>query len=207
MLRRSQDPERFWDKFLKIRTSGRDDTRADQFRYPYEPTPYLVLQRLAESGWIRKGDVLLDYGAGKGRAGLFLSSQTGCRSIGVEYDDRLYLAACENKARAVAGEKTEFVLADAVNYEVPPEVDRIFFFNPFSVEILEKALARVLESVYQRPRTVRLFFYYPSFEYIGRLMQVEELEFVDEIDCRDIFGEDERERIVIFRTTTESGEP
>ena len=25
-----------WDKLLNIRTMGRDDTHADQYRYPYE---------------------------------------------------------------------------------------------------------------------------------------------------------------------------
>ena len=38
--------ENQWDKLLKIKTTGRDDSRADQYRYPYEPTPYCVLQRL-----------------------------------------------------------------------------------------------------------------------------------------------------------------
>ena len=38
-----------WDKLLNIRTTGRDDSRADQYRYPYEPTPYSVLERLAVS--------------------------------------------------------------------------------------------------------------------------------------------------------------
>ena len=42
-----------WDKLLKIKTTGRDDSRADQYRYPYEPTPYMVLERLANSGLIR----------------------------------------------------------------------------------------------------------------------------------------------------------
>lgn len=41
-----------WDKLLKIRTTGRDDSKADQYRYPYEPTPYSVLERLANSGLI-----------------------------------------------------------------------------------------------------------------------------------------------------------
>ncbi len=36
-----------WDKLLNIRTMGRDDTHADQYRYPYEPTPYSVLPRTA----------------------------------------------------------------------------------------------------------------------------------------------------------------
>ena len=36
-----------WDKLLKIKTTGRDDSRSDQYRYPYEPTQYCVLERLA----------------------------------------------------------------------------------------------------------------------------------------------------------------
>ena len=35
--------EEKWDRLLQIRTSGRDDSHADQYRYPYEPTPYCVL--------------------------------------------------------------------------------------------------------------------------------------------------------------------
>ena len=27
-----------WDKILKIKTTGRDDSHSDQYRYPYEPT-------------------------------------------------------------------------------------------------------------------------------------------------------------------------
>ena len=27
-----------WDKLLKIKTTGRDDSHSDQYRYPYEPT-------------------------------------------------------------------------------------------------------------------------------------------------------------------------
>ena len=55
-----------WDKLLHIKTMGRDDSQSDQYRYPYEPTPYSVLQRLANTGLIRKNNMLLDYGCGKG---------------------------------------------------------------------------------------------------------------------------------------------
>ena len=90
-------PEVRWARLLRIKTAGRDDSSADQYRYPYEPTPYSVLERLAGSGWIRKGNILLDYGCGKGRVGLFLSCQTRCRSIGVEYDPRIYENSGEPK--------------------------------------------------------------------------------------------------------------
>ena len=135
-----------WDRFLKIRTSGRDDSHADQYRYPYEPTAYVVLERLANSGLIRKNNTLLDYGTGKGRVCFYLSYQTRSKTIGIEYDERIYQGAAENKETAVSGNRTSFILSSAENYELPPEVDRCYFFNPFSVEILHSVLARIYES-------------------------------------------------------------
>lgn len=192
----------FWDKLLQIKTTGRDDSNSDRYRYPYEPTPYSVLERLANSGLIRKRDVVLDYGCGKGRVDFFLSYQTKVNTIGIEYDERIYQSALENQKTAVSRAKTEFVLARAEEYEVPSEVNRYYFFNPFSVELLRKVMARIIESYYEKPREVFLFFYYPSEEYISYLMTVDELEFYDEIACDDLFGgSDLRERIVIFLLT------
>ena len=188
-----------WDRLLQIRTTGRDDTGADQYRYPYEPTPYPVLERLANSGYIRKGNTLLDYGCGKGRVDFFLSWQLRCRTIGVEYDERIYDNAVENQKTAVSAERTTFKLTDAEHFAVPESVDRIYFFNPFSLELLRKVFGRILESWYGAPRKILFFFYYPSDEYISYLMTVDELDFLDEIDCRDLFpGDDPRERIIIF---------
>ena len=188
-----------WDKLLKIKTTGRDDSHADQYRYPYEPTPYSVLERLANSGLIGKNNTLLDYGTGKGRVCFFLSCQTRCRSIGVEYDERIFSGAEENRLHAVSGNRTAFEMQAAETYPVPVEVDRCYFFNPFSLEILQKVIRRILESYYTSPREIQLFFYYPSDEYVSYLMTIDEFLFADEIDCRDLFpGNDDRERILIF---------
>ena len=150
-----------WDKLLHIKTMGRDDSQSDQYRYPYEPTPYAVLQRLANTGLIRKNNMLLDYGCGKGRV--------------------------------------SFALADAEQFALPEQIDRIYFFNPFSIEILRKVMARIMESYYKHPRQILCFFYYPSDEYLTYLMTVDEMMFVDEIDCSDLFcGDNERERGMIF---------
>ncbi len=192
--------ETAWDKILKIKTSGRDDSNADQYNYPYEPTPYCVLERLANSGWIRKKDVVLDYGCGKGRVDFFLAYQTKAHVIGIEYDERIYRAALVNKEGAVSAGNVDFVMMDAGKYEVPCRVNRVYFFNPFSVEVLQKTVARLKESYYINPRELRLFFYYPSEEYISYLMTVDEMEFFDEIDCSDLFeGNSQRERIMIWR--------
>ena len=193
------DINQVWDRILHIKTTGRDDSISDFTRYPYEPTDYPVLARLCESGYIGKNNTLVDYGCGKGRVDFFLSYQTRCKSIGIEYDERIYEKAAENKKDAVSSGRVEIELANAEEFAVPETADCMYFFNPFSVEILRKVMARILESYYAEPRRIQLFFYYPSDEYISYLMTVEELMFTDEIVCMDLFpGEDPREKIAIF---------
>lgn len=188
-----------WDKLLRIKTTGRDDSNADQYRYPYEPTPYCVLERLANSGYICKKNTLLDYGTGKGRVCFYLSYQCKCKTIGIEYDERIYTAAVHNKETAISGGRTDFMLTRAEQYQLPEEVDLCYFFNPFSAEILKKVLAELLVSYYENPRKIQLFFYYPSDEYVAYLMTQNSLMFIDEIDCQDMFsGNDPREKILIF---------
>lgn len=196
--------ENEWDKLLQINTVGRDETNADEYHHPYEPTPYSVLERLAESGLIGSGDVVLDYGCGKGRVSFFLSYRTKAKTIGIEYDERIYENATENQKTVLSKAKANFVLTKAEEYVVPLDVNRCYFFNPFSVEILRKVMVRILESYYEHPREVFLFFYYPADEHMAELMSVDELEFYDEIECEDLFdGKDNRERIMIFHTISQ----
>ena len=82
---------------------------------------------------------------------------------------------------------------------MPEAVDRCYFVNPFSIEILQRVLERIRESWYDAPREILLFFYYPSDDHLAWLMTVDELMFLDEIDCGDLFeGNDPRERILVF---------
>jgi len=188
-----------WDRLLRIRTAGWDGSNSDNHHYPYEPTDYPVLERLAASGHIGKKNTVLDYGSGKGRVGFFLTYQTKCNYIGVEYDGRIYDAAIDNRNYGIGWKNVDFHFGNAEEYIVPVDVDRCYFFNPFSVEILSKVLSRILDSYYVHPRKILLFFYYPSDEYISFLMNTDELFFFDEIDCSDLFEESNmRERIMIF---------
>ena len=198
--------ENTWDSSLRIQTCGRDELGADEYHHPYEPTPYSVLERLVNSGLINKDDVVLDYGCGKGRVGFYLSYRTKAKTIGIEYDERIYQGALENQETTISRIKPDFVLTRAEEYEVPAKVNQCYFFNPFSVEILHKVMARIIESWYEHPREIFLFFYYPADEYISYLMTVDELEFYDEIECEDLFeGNDPRERIMIFQLPDYSG--
>lgn len=194
----SLEKELWWDQKLKIQTVGRDDSMEDVYHHPYEPTPYCVLERLAESGYMAKDHVVVDYGCGKGRVGVFLYRQLGCDSVGVEFDELTWQQARKNVQEAGCETGVSLVCADAAVYEVS-RGDRFYFFNPFSVEVLRSVLGRILASYYEDPREMLLFFYYPDEAYVAQLMTRPELCFVDEIDCRDLFGgNDEREKILIF---------
>lgn len=191
--------EKWWDEKLNIRTNGRDASFEDRHHYPYEPTPYGVLQLLAESRWIGKEDLLVDYGCGKGRVSFFMAAMSGCRSIGIDFNPQFILTAEQNLAD-YRGEKSRitFLAENAEHFAPPEEADRFYFFNPFSEKILQAVIRRILDSWYRSPRLIRMFFYYPSDEYAASLMTVEELAFVDEIDCSGLFPGDRRERILVF---------
>ena len=190
-----------WDEKLGIQTCGREDYQEDRVHYPYEPTPYPVLERLAESGYISKTDCLLDYGCGKGRVPIFFSKMLGCSGLGIEFDPHLSNVFQVNKMTS-GSTNVSIHYADAEKYRVPTEVTRCFFFNPFGEEVLRCALNRIVDSYYENPREILLFFYYPQDSHVALLMTMDALMFTDEISCLDLFpGRNERERILIFEVT------
>ena len=193
-----------WDDKLRIHTVGRDASHSDPYHHPYEPTPYCVLQRLAESGWITPDDHLLDYGCGKGRVPFFLHHTLGCRATGIEYDETIHKQAVENATAYGGTVDICFLCQPAEQYSLEKETC-LYFFNPFSAEILRSVLHKVVDSFYRSPRRIRLFFYYPDDEYLRLLLTgdstglTDEIYFLDEIDCSDLFDTDDpRERVMIF---------
>ena len=189
--------DREWDRRLRIATTGREDESGSR-NSPYEPTAYAVLERLAAGGWLGEENHLLDYGCGKGRAVLYLAWRTGCRATGLDLSRKLIDMAEANLSRFASAVRADFVCCAAEAY-LPEDEDAFFFFNPFSEKVLRVVLRRILTSWYARPRPMKLFFYYPTPEYLAALYAEPELTYAGGIDCRDLFdGDEERERIVIF---------
>lgn len=196
--------EQQWDKKLNVETCGRDDSHSDRHHHPYEPTPYSVLERLAESGYITVQNKVIDYGCGKGRVGFFLQHAIGCHVTGIEFDRDIWDEAMDNLYNSKMGGKVRFLNQNAEDFE-PNDADCFYFFNPFTVEILKSVMRRIVDCYYEDPRLMRLFFYYPDDEYLSFLLAggadglTDELYFLDEIDCRDLFpGDNEQERIMVF---------
>ena len=188
--------DRDWDRRLHIRTIGRED-EANAHYSPYEPTPYAVLERLAESGFVRRKQRLLDYGCGKGRVALFMAARVGCRTAGIDYSKKLIDIASENRRSARLGDRVTLTCCRAEQYD--PEEDVFFFFNPFSEKVFQGVLRRIEASRQASPRPLRLLLYYPSPAYMEILENTPGARREAVIDCGDLFhGRDPRERIEIF---------
>ncbi len=78
--------------------------------------------------------------------------------------------------------KIEFLCQSTEKHEIN-DADTFYFFNPFSVEVLQSVVGKIKKSYYENPREMQLFFYYPSDKSVSYLMTVPGLMFVDEIDC------------------------
>ena len=190
--------DRGWDKRLKIKTAGREDESSANYS-PYEPTPYRVLERLRESGYIKRKDHLLDYGCGKGRVAFYMAATVGCRVTGLDYSQKLIDIAMENRRSSGLGDRVRLVRDLAERY-APREENAFFLFNPFSEVVFEGVLRNLRRYARETRRALTLLCYYPSEAYVRCLMASEDFLPVDEIDCGDLFnGSDPRERVIVYR--------
>lgn len=88
-----------------------------------------------------------------GRVGFFLHYKLDCPVVGVEYEEKIYEQACENVKSYVRGGcgEVEFECQDAKDFPVK-DADAFYFFNPFSVKILQSVFGKVREAYYENPR-------------------------------------------------------
>ncbi|MBQ3253176.1 MAG: hypothetical protein IJA65_01350 [Acholeplasmatales bacterium] len=194
------DLENELDRFLKIKTTGRDDTNANFINFPYEATPYSVLQVLSNSGYVTKKDKIIDFGSGKGRVDFYLAYNNKAKMIGVEYDERLYNTALENHKNSISSSKVDFINICASKFIIPIDITGAYFFNPFSIDILKEVINNIRISKNKNNREIKLFFYYPSNEYLEYLNNNEDIIHIENLDCMDLFKNGhKREYIAIYK--------
>ena len=172
------------DVKLQIHTCGRDYSLMAHDNYGYDPTPYSVLVRLADSGLIGPEDVLVDFGCGRGRVGFYMHSRTGCRTIGVDCSSKRIAEAEKNLQHYGNKGNISFVQANAEQYD-PREANCFYFFNPFSPLVFRKVLDNISRARQETGKDMRIFFYYTSHEYRAYFLHEERLEQIDRIECTD----------------------
>jgi SAM-dependent methyltransferase len=125
---------------------------------------HLYLARGLRGCRVSRGDVFMDYGAGKGRVLLAAARFPFGRVVGLEVNEADAEIARSN-AR-IAGPRRrcpniEVVVEDARRWPLPDDVTYIYLFNPFWDETFQAMLDRVLESLDRRPRQLTLIYANP----------------------------------------------
>ena len=111
----------------------------------YAPTRVRYFRAVLRALPIPRDSVFVDLGAGKGRM-LLLAAQSGCfrKVVGVEFSGELCRTAERNIRRFqrhYAGNVTvEVVHADAADYEVQPDQNVFFMFNPFGPVVMQQVI-------------------------------------------------------------------
>ena len=132
----------------------------------YAPTSWRSLREMFKKLVITPGDVLIDFGSGKGRTVIFAGANYEfSRIIGIEFDEPLRKISQENLDRW-SGRRLckdiELTHADATKYDLPDDVTIAFFGNPFTGDVFEQVLCRIQESLGRNPREFRVFYYHPT---------------------------------------------
>ncbi len=199
--------EKQWERQLNIQTGADWSFFPFLYYYPYEPTPYHVLEILAEQFKICSHDHVVDFGSGKGRLCFYLNAVFNASTRGIEINEELVSAAKKNLNRYIkkfpnGKDRIFFDHIRAEHYEIRPGDNKFYFFNPFSVQIFIKVINNILLSVERFPRDVDVILYYPSIEYIPFLENRTSFTLTKEIFISGDYERDQNERILIYSLKT-----
>lgn len=193
--------EKEYDTLLHIQTIEEQEDFPQSYHYNrYEPTPYAALEKLFEHYEVKRDDVIVDFGCGKGRLNIYLNHFFDVTVTGVEMDEGFYREACDNRERYLEHHKKKkgnifFYHGLAEEYPIKPEEDVFYFFNPFSLQIFMKVVSNILFSTEKHPRKVQLVLYYPSHDYIYFLENQTLFQRKLEVD---LAAKDERECFMVY---------
>ena len=193
------------DRLLRIKTEGIREWQHQSAHYNrYEATPYMALEVLFDEYEYKSTDTFVDFGCGKGRFPFYIHHHLRVSAIGVEMSAQLYQEAMENLTKYMERAKDSrasirFERMFAEGYDVNPLDNRFYFFNPFSIQIFQKVINNILQSVENNPRSVDVILYYPTSEYIQFLEEDTTFELLKEVRIPELYEQNSNERFMIFR--------
>ncbi|MBS4209400.1 methyltransferase [Bacillus sp. FJAT-50079] len=197
--------EYYYDKLLNIKTSGDQNEASLSFHYHrYEPTPYYALEQLFQQYELKSSDRVVDFGCGKGRLNFFIHHLFKATVVGIEMNEKLYQEALKNRSTyggksKIKLEQIHFHCCLAEEYEIDPQDNRFYFFNPFSIQIFMGIIHNILLSAERNIRDIEIVLYYGSEEYMFFLENHTFFEFKEEIIIPGVYERNSYERFLIYR--------
>lgn len=193
------------DQFLHIQTAEiQKDLPLFSNYYPYEPTPYDVLDLCFDNIELAQNDCFVDFGCGKGRVVFYVNHRYHIETLGIEMDKHYVQDALQNKIyyskdHHLANAPVNFLNVKAEQYKIQTTDNVFFFFNPFSIQIFRKVIHNILKSIQNNPRSIYVILYYPSFEYIQFLKNETKFIIMKDVLVPNPSAYNMHERVMIFK--------
>lgn len=159
------------EKIYGVNTTGIDDltnsVAANDLQHAsiYQPVNYYTAEMLMNK--LDKQDkegTFLDVGCGKGRMLAVAASYGFNTLIGIDFSAQLCHEAIEQSIsieKKYPNASITVECEDAREYELPNDVSVIFMFNPFDDLVMKDFLARVNQSLKQKPRAIKILYANP----------------------------------------------
>ena len=105
-------------------------------------------------------DAIFDFGCGNGTALISFLDYGFSKVGGVEYADNVYDILCSNfnkLGKKYVSKEIKCIHGDAINikYELD-EYNWFYFFDPFSIDICEKVIENICDSIDRKPRKINI---------------------------------------------------
>jgi len=151
----------FWGLIYPSDLDGSEELKKHAVKY--EASNQVFFKKLLNSAeWPFKTSTFVDFGCGKGAALIYASDFGFKKMIGVEFSPNLAQLASDNlqKFFVQKGGKVNFEIVniDASQYDIPPEADCFYFFNPFDAFIMDKVFKNIVESLETNPRKILIVY-------------------------------------------------
>jgi SAM-dependent methyltransferase len=130
----------------------------------YMPVSFNLMEEILQQLVLTPHNHFLDLGCGKGRA-LCMAAHYGFKRVtGLDISKDLCDMAKKNLSltkKEIPNFKFKVVNNDAFYFEIPDDVDCIFFFNPFDEIIMSAVVNNIFDSLQNNPRKIYIIYANP----------------------------------------------
>lgn len=124
--------------------------------------------------WVKpeSTDFVLECGSSSGKTCIDLSLKTGCRCLGIDFDEDAILISTKMREEyfPMLTGRCEFINGDLSTMQFDPQITKILMAD-FTEHIPDKVLLKILENLRAQFKNAKLYIYTPSRTHIFEIMK------------------------------------
>ena len=147
----------------------------------YAVTPTSHIKQIFDAIDVKNNNCFLDVGCGKGLVITQATKYPFKKITGIDIVPHLIETAHKNIDVLNLQDRVQVCVTDASCFENYSDYDCIFLFNPFSEEIMEKTMQKIVESLETSPRNLCIVYCAPRDEHL--ILQTGRFQLTQELHC------------------------